>query len=79
MILGYILQPQHGHAKISDLEAHLQDSPIDFHNVKKYIVNLDIEMCYVLGMHLLKSCNKLAEEVPCPLFVTSHNIRLLVD
>ena len=80
MLFGYLLHvAQHGHSEICYLKAQIQTAPVDFNNVQKYIVNLDIEMRYALGMHLLKSCNKLAEEVPCPLFVTFHNVRRLVD
>jgi hypothetical protein len=80
MLSGYLLHvPLHGHTEIRNLNAQIQTAPVDLNNVQKYIVNFDIEMRYALGMHLLKSCNKLAEEVPCPLFVTFHDVRLLVD
>ena len=44
------------------------------HNVKEYIINLDIEMCEPSIMHVLEPANILSEEIAAPGFVTMDDI-----
>jgi len=58
------------HTEVCYLDTWLPHS-IYVNDVYKYIVNLDVKMCYAGFVYLFEACNKLAEEITGPSLVIS--------